>query len=34
MQIGRILGTLSAAQWLAVWPSIWFCATVVLALWE
>jgi D-alanyl-lipoteichoic acid acyltransferase DltB (MBOAT superfamily) len=33
-QIGRIYAALPAAQWLAFWLAVWFCAAVVLAAWE
>jgi D-alanyl-lipoteichoic acid acyltransferase DltB (MBOAT superfamily) len=32
--IGGIFRVLDFVQWLVVWLAIWFCATVVLAIWE
>jgi D-alanyl-lipoteichoic acid acyltransferase DltB (MBOAT superfamily) len=33
-QIGNIFTALGALQWLAVWLTIWLCASAMLAFWE
>ena len=33
-QIGQVFNSINSIDWLGVWFAIWFCATVVLTLWE